>query len=366
MRAITHIVASLAAVLMSCSIASAQINIGNSIEIDKVTHNFGDVLLNSGPVSCEFTLTNNGDAPFVIYSVTTTCGCTDAEWTRQPIKKGEKGKISITYSNDEGPYPFDKNATVYLSTSNKPLILKLRGISREEMRPIEEMYPTHIGALGIREEQIKCGNLEQGKSKTENVIIANISPSPLKIDFKDVDENLDIAVSPNPIPAKSTATMTVTVKADREKWGKNYYWATLLQNGRSIKENGEEKKLGVWAFTKENFDNLSEEDLDKGPMPRFENSTFDFGKAPVGKEIHATFKFRNEGKSCFCVYKLDVDTCCYSHSDIPSVEPGAEGTFRVHIDTKDLPKGKCMKIVTLTTNSPLRPVINLFITGTLE
>ena len=366
MRTNAHILISFAAILISCGIMSAQVKIGNSIEIDKVTHNFGDILEGSGPVSCDFTLTNNGDDPFVIYSVTTSCGCTKAEWTHSPIKKGEKGKVTITYSNDEGPYPFDKNATVYVSGINKPVILKLRGICREKLLPIEEMYPVHIGSLGLQEEHLKCGNLEQGTSKTENVIVANISSSPLKVGFKDIDINLDISVSPNPIPAKSTATMTVTVNADREKWGKNYYWATPVLNGKSVKKDGKEVNIGTWAFTKENFGDLTDEEMEKGSMPRFENSTFGFGTVPVGTEIHATFQFKNEGKSCFCVYKLDVDSCCYSHSDIPSLEPGEEGKFRVHLDTKDLPKGKCLKIVTLTTNSPLRPIVNLFITGNLE
>lgn len=101
-------------------------------------------------------------------------------------------------------------------------------------------------------------------------------------------------------------------------------------------------------------------------MPRFETSTYSFGKVKAGTQIHAAYKMKNEGKSCFCVYKLDVDSCCYSHSDIPAADPGEEISFRVHLDTKDLPKGECLKIVTLTTNSPLRPIVNLFISGTIE
>ena len=160
--------------------------------------------------------------------------------------------------------------------------------------------------------------------------------------------------------------MTCTVKANKGKWGKNEYWATPLINGKPVLENGKVKKIGAWAFTKENFDEWTEEEIEKGSMPRFAASTFNFGKVPAGTEIHATYTFKNEGKSCFCVYKLDVDACCYSHSDIPAAEPGEEISFRVHLDTKDMPKGDCLKIVTLTTNSPLRPIVNLFISGTLE
>ena len=57
---------------------------------------------------------------------------------------------------------------------------------------------------------------------------------------------------------------------------------------------------------------------------------------------------------------------CYSHSFIPDAKPGENVTFRVHLDTKDMPAGETLAIVTLTTNSPLRPIVNLFIAGWLE
>lgn len=339
---------------------SAQEKIGDGLEIDKTVHNFGDIMLDSGPVSCEFTITNKGNKPAVIYNVISSCGCTDVEWTREPIKPGGQGKVSATYSNDEGPYPFDKSLTLYLSDVKKPVLLKLRGVSQEKMRPIGELYPVHIGPLGLKEDMIRCGNLEQGGQKSESVMVANISTKPINIGFTNVSDNLKITVSPNPIPTGSTAEMTATVTADRKKWGRNEYWAVPVIDGKAY------NKIGAWAFTKENFNDLSEEERMQGAMPRFESSTFSFGKVKAGTEIHATYTMKNEGKSCFCVYKVDVDACCYSHSDIPAADPGEKISFRVHLDTKDLPKGECLKIVTLTTNSPLRPIVNLFISGILE
>lgn len=339
---------------------SAQEDIGNGLVIDKTVHNFGDIMLDSGPVSCEFTITNKGTRPAVIYNVISSCGCTDVQWTRQPLKPGESGKVSATYSNDEGPYPFDKNITVYLSEVKKPLILKLRGISREKMRPLGELYPVHLGSLGLKDKMIQCGNLEQGRQKSETVMIANLSSKPLKVEFKNVTDNLKMTLSQNPIPAQSTAELTATVTADRKKWGRNQYWVTPVIDGK------EYDRMQVQAFTKENFDDLTDDQKQKGPMPRFESSTFYFGKVKAGTTVDATYTFKNEGKNCFCVYKVDVDACCYSHSDIPAADPGEKVSFRVHLDTKDLPKGECMKIVTLTTNSPIRPLVNLFISGTIE
>lgn len=360
MKRITSFCFALITCILFYNSSYAQEKLGNGLEIDKMVHNFGDIMLDSGPVSCEFTLTNKSGKPAVIYNVISSCGCTDVEWTKEPIKPGSTGKISATYSNDEGPYPFDKSLTLYLSDVKKPIVLKLRGISREKMRPLSELYPIHRGPMGMKEDMINCGNLEQGRDKSETVMIANTSSSPIKVEFKNVSDNLIVTVRPNPIPAESTAELTATVSASRENWGRNEYWAVPIVDG---KEYG---KIGFRAFTKENFDELSEEERMEGSMPRFETSTYSFGKVKAGTQIHASYKMKNEGKSCFCVYKVDVDSCCYSHSDIPAADPGEEISFRVHLDTKDLPKGECLKIVTLTTNSPLRPIVNLFISGTIE
>ena len=207
--------------LLSCVCANAQHAVADGLEFDKMVHNFGEILHKSGSVSCTFTLKNSSSKPAVIYNVVSTCGCTDVKWTREPIRPGQSGTVSVTYSNDEGAYPFDKNLTVYLSDVKKPVILKVRGVSIEKKRPVAELYPVHYGALGLKESLIKGGNLEQGNVKSEAVMVANTSNSPITVSFKDVSENLKLSVSPNPIPAQGTAELAVTVTADRDIWGKN-------------------------------------------------------------------------------------------------------------------------------------------------
>ena len=168
MKRITFIVT----LLLISLAAMAQEQLGNGLTIDKTVHNFGDILLDNGPVSCTFTIQNNGEKPTVIYNVVSSCGCTDVKWTREPLRPGGKGTISVTYSNDEGAYPFDKNLTVYLSDIKKPVILKVRGVSIAKKQPLSTLYPIHIGQFALREDDIKCGNLEQGGQKSNAVTVS--------------------------------------------------------------------------------------------------------------------------------------------------------------------------------------------------
>lgn len=101
------------------------------VQFDKTVHDFGPILTTDGSRVCDFVLTNTGDIPVSILAVITTCGCTKVEWTRESIPAGGSGKISVTYANDEGPHPFDKTVSVYLSDTKKPVILHVRGIVKK-------------------------------------------------------------------------------------------------------------------------------------------------------------------------------------------------------------------------------------------
>ena len=82
--------------------ADAQEKISENLEIDHTIHDFGEIMLEDGPVSCSFNVKNIGDKPAVIYNVVSSCGCTGVQWTREPLRPGQSGKIDVTYSNDEG------------------------------------------------------------------------------------------------------------------------------------------------------------------------------------------------------------------------------------------------------------------------
>ena len=47
-------------------------------------------------------------------------------------------------------------------------------------------------------------------------------------------------------------------------------------------------------------------------------------------------------------------------------EAGKKGSIRFTLDTSLLPKGETVVMVSLTTNAPLRPLINLFVAGEIR
>ena len=86
------------------------------MKFEHTRHNFGVFAVDTAIVTHEFVFTNVGKAPLIIHQANASCGCTVPEYTLEPIKPGEKGKITVTY-NGKGRRPgvFRKSITVHIS-----------------------------------------------------------------------------------------------------------------------------------------------------------------------------------------------------------------------------------------------------------
>jgi hypothetical protein len=93
--------------------ASAQDNEKAEFKFNEEKHDFGKVPQGT-PVTTVFEFTNIGKEPLILAEVRPTCGCTIADYTKTPVKPGDKGTIKITY-NAAVAAPFNKTIIV---TSN--------------------------------------------------------------------------------------------------------------------------------------------------------------------------------------------------------------------------------------------------------
>ncbi|MGI4803541.1 MAG: DUF1573 domain-containing protein [Janthinobacterium lividum] len=93
--------------------ASAQTDNKAEFKFVEEKHDFGKVPQGK-PVTTDFAYTNVGVEPLILTEVKPTCGCTIADYTKTPVKHGDKGSIKITY-NAAVEAPFNKTIVV---TSN--------------------------------------------------------------------------------------------------------------------------------------------------------------------------------------------------------------------------------------------------------
>lgn len=102
------------------------------IRFDAISHDFG-VISGNEPAKCTFTFTNTGTAPLIIHQAIATCGCTVPNYSKDPVKPGEKGQIEVTYNGRAGGMGhFMKGINVRSNAKTNPTVrLTIEGETTE-------------------------------------------------------------------------------------------------------------------------------------------------------------------------------------------------------------------------------------------
>ncbi len=95
------------------------------ISFVSLEHNYGTIEYDANG-TCVFEFTNTGKVALTLNNVQASCGCTAPEWSKEPIKPGEKGKIAVKY-NTKLPGTFQKTIRVFSNSTVSPVVLTIKG-----------------------------------------------------------------------------------------------------------------------------------------------------------------------------------------------------------------------------------------------
>jgi hypothetical protein len=94
---------------------------------DSVKHNFG--MIHKGDiVSHEYTFTNTGEEPILITDAEVTCECTKVDFPKQPIAKGQKGIVKVTFDSKSAIDRQERTVIVKSNASNAPVTLTFKAV----------------------------------------------------------------------------------------------------------------------------------------------------------------------------------------------------------------------------------------------
>jgi len=103
-----------------------------SLAVDNAIFNWSETSFDFGkikqniPATHEFTFVNKGNAPLVISSVQASCGCTVAEYSKEPVAPGQRGFVKATYNAAKAGV-FTKTVTINSNTDQSVITLTIKG-----------------------------------------------------------------------------------------------------------------------------------------------------------------------------------------------------------------------------------------------
>lgn len=120
-------------------LAQPAADVTTAIEWTAKTYDFGKIPRGK-PVTAEFQFKNPSLVPLIINSVRPTCGCTIADYPKEPVAPQKTGSIKVTF-NAASPGYFQKSIVVTTNAGEASEVLIIKGevIIESEQNPATSM-----------------------------------------------------------------------------------------------------------------------------------------------------------------------------------------------------------------------------------
>ena len=330
----------------------------------KSTHDFGDINEANGSVSYQFEFTNNGNSPLIVQDVKASCGCTTPEWTREPIKPGEKGTITAEYNPEKRPGAFNKSLTVITNANTQQVRLYIKGNVTPISRAAKEEYPVAIGGMRVKYRTVSFETITKEKPMIQAFNVYNDTNGELAFSSQyKAPDHIKLKFSPQSLPPKTVGTVQVTY--DPRHLKSLGIRSDFIEFKTDEWDNGV-KKIRVIALLEEYFPPMTSEELAQAPRLIIENPQHDFGKIAQGESVTTTFLITNTGKQDLNIRQTKASCgCTASNPEKSNLKPGESSSINVTFDSTGR-KGDQSKTIFVFSNDPINPTQKITINGMVE
>ena len=117
----------IAIILAAALQAVAQKAAAPKIVFEETVFNF-DTIVQHGEAEHVFRFANEGDAPLLITSAFSSCGCVVPEWPKEPLAPKASGSVKVRYNTGKAG-PFTKVIVVKTNDAEAPkTVLRINGV----------------------------------------------------------------------------------------------------------------------------------------------------------------------------------------------------------------------------------------------
>ena len=320
------------------------------IQFEETSHDFGHIKEVDGKVTCRFTFTNVGDSVLTLVSVKPGCGCTAADYTKEPVapcKTGlidavkerqkrqksttvpvapcTKGFIDVTYDPSGHPGQFTKSVAV---TTNEPInkvtVLFIKGdVEKRPPTVFEEAgYPMGEGMVRFKEMNVRK-NMLNTESQRDTFLIRNFGQTDAEVILQNVNEKpylKEVYRSFNVLRPNEEGKIVLEYDA-----AKRNAFGLLRDDARfSVSDEKESDKIIFYSVNiKEDFSKMTKEAREQAPVIVVDCPDLNFGQVKRSEIVKLSCTITNKGKSPLMIRDMQPSSYFVSCSvKTTTIEPG--------------------------------------------
>ncbi len=342
-----------------CGITTLLFAQGGLISFKSVEHQFGDAQEDGGALRHTFEFTNKGTAPIIIYGVTTSCGCTASEWTKEPVLPGKKGQITAVFEPMGRPYSFSKTLTVRSNAEPNSVVLTIRGYVIPRNATEKELYAQRLGEIGFRSFYQILGEVSSNTVQHIEVPVHNFAEETKVVEIRDMPKFFS-GKTKLKLKSGETAKFNLEMKTKKmTEWG--------AQSVELKFASGEALGTLYLHLTRvEDFSHLSAKEREQAahleiPAPQ---QTFEACKS--GETVTKEYELKNVGKMPLLVRRVITNCTCITHAlDKETIPAGQSAKLTLTFNTQGY-MGEQNRQIYLIVNDPVEPTRMIELIGTIQ
>ena len=340
------------------SSARAQVMV-EDINFQTKTFDFGTVSFGKKPIPLVYRFTNNGDKALKISKVVPSCGCTDVQFPKNPIKPGEQGLITAIFDPTNLAGEVDKEIDIYGNFKNAyTLELKFKGTILEPKPQFDgKIYPGQFGYLRLQTYAIALGDIYNNRSYQTAIEIYNDYNRALSIlELNNLPSYVTYKLSKKKLEPGDTATVYMTIDGAAIR---DFGVQTIDVKVKTSDVFFKTKSFQLIFNVKEDFGDLSWWQKRKAPRIELSDTAVRLGRVQSGAKVSSQITVTNTGKSPLKIYKVKTECRC-TVSKLPkkTLEPKESMVVTLYFDTI-YANGNKAKTLTLFTNDPENHVLDV-------
>lgn len=304
-----------------------------------------------------FKFVNKGNETVVINKVRATCGCTDVDYSKNQILKGDTAVINFSFNPSGRPGKTKKTIKLYLKDEQNPITLTFTGnvIGNEEFLTLN--YPIEVNEnIRLEKENIDLGELIKGINRHFFVSIYNQGSDTIQPEFLKNINGIDLNLVPNSIPPGETSTLGIYVNTNHiENYGQNNFEIQGKLQNETFKIMGEFILMPARKDLK---------DIDpKSGLIGIQNKTIEV-KQINNDIVTLDFEIKNEGEKTLKIYGITNTSNALKIVRYPdSIKKGGNGNIQLKLNTSRLPDGPFRLKVGIISSDPIFPVEYIHVVG---
>ncbi len=339
-----------------CTVAM-MVNAQPQISFDAKSQDIGYILWRN-PVVVKYSFTNTGDKPLVISNVTVSCGCMQADWTKEPVAVGEKGEITAIF-DAEAIGKFYKEVGVYCNASNIPLYLDFTGEVTADPKDYAYTHKYSYGAVRTNEDEIVFDDVNKGDKPQFEILVANTSNKAYNPVLMHLPPYLSAKAEPEVLGSQKNGKITVTL--DTEKLPKLGITRTTVFLSRFMGDKvSSENEIPVSVVLLPDLSGQTDFQKNNPPVAEISTKVLDFPGLKSKQKKSQTIVVTNKGNTNLEILDLQVFTMALNVKlNKHIIKPGESAKMKVTVLASNLSRSKGKPRVLMITNDPKNPKITI-------